>query len=130
MWRGTTLILLGVVLVGGGCVLSRSTTKTTVAQTEKQLDRDIPTGSTRADVEAWLKGKGIESSYTEGPDAHYSSIINEEVPDTSAYKGVTAAIIRDTDQSFLVTGSIQIYFLYGPDGRLAKRIVRWIGTGP
>lgn len=123
------VVLLCVALVGG-CVLSRSTTRTTVAQTEKQLDRDIPAGSTRAEVEAWLKSKGIESSYTEGPDARYSSIINEEVPDTSAYKGVTAAIIRDTDRSLFVTGSIQIYFLYGPDDRLAKRIVRWIGTGP
>lgn len=123
------VMLLCVALVGG-CVLSRSTTKTTVAQTEKQLDRDIPTGSTRTEVEAWLKDKGIESSYTEHPDSHYDSDINEVVLDITAYKGVTAAIIRDTDQSFFVTGSIQIYFLYGPDDRLAKRIVRWIGTGP
>lgn len=121
------VVLLCVALVGG-CVLSRSTTRTTVAQTEKQLDRDIPAGSTRAEVEAWLKGKGIESSYMEGPDVY--SVPNEAVPDIGVYKGVTAAIIRDTDRSLFVTGSIQIYFLYGPDDRLAKRIVRWIGTGP
>jgi hypothetical protein len=96
---------------------------------EQQLDQTLPVGSTRGEVEAWLKAKGIEPSYTDRPDAGYSSILDEAVPDVRVYRGVTTAIIRDTDRSLFVTGSIELYFLYGPDDRLAKRIVQWIGTG-
>lgn len=125
----SVLAALGAALMAGGCALS-GTTRTTVAQVERQLDQALPVGSTRSEVEAWLEGERIESSYKERPDANYSSVVNESVPDIGVYKGVTAAIIRDTDRSMFVSGSIQLYFLYGPDDRLAKRIVRWVGTGP
>jgi hypothetical protein len=129
MWVTGALVLFGVGLAVGGCALC-GTTRTTVAQVEHQLDQALPVGSARGEVEAWLKDKGIESRYTEHPDARFSSVLNEAVSDLGAYKGVTCALLRDTDRSFLVTGSIQLYFLFGPDDRLAKRIVKWIGTGP
>jgi hypothetical protein len=109
------------------CVSTRSTQTTTVEEIEQKVDDALPLGSTRQKIEGWLKSQGIEYSYSEQPGA-FSEIRRQ--PDADMYPGVINSVIRDTDRSFWVTGSIEVSFLLNSDERLAKRLVKWVGTGP
>jgi hypothetical protein len=122
-----TCFLLSTLLVGGCLTLFRWPS-TTVPEVERKIDQALPVGSTRQDVEAWLIGQGIKFNFSDTPKSH-SSILNA-LPDIDRYPTAISGIIRDTDYSFPVSGSIELYFLFGPDERLQKRVVRWIGTGP
>ena len=117
--------LVAALLVGGCLPLSQSKT-TTVPRVERKIDEALPVGSTRENVEAWLTQQGIEYSFTDKLD-DYTEL--KAMPDIDNYPTGIIAIVRDTDHSFFVTGSITLKFLFGPDGRLQKRVVRWIGTG-
>jgi hypothetical protein len=124
-------VLLVPVTVFGGCLIHSALTAVTVVtvpEVEQKVDRALSIGSTRAEIEAWLAGQGLESSFSDQP-ASFSYIADHD-PVASNYKGVVVSIIRDTDRSPFVTGNIQVYFLLGSDGRLARRLVRWVGTGP
>jgi hypothetical protein len=122
------IVLLVSALLLGGCFLQSWLTTTNVPEVERKVDSALPVGSTRQEIEAWLAGEGIEFSFSNEPGS-FSPLV-ARVPDAGSYPGVIAGIIRDTDRSFLVSGSIQLYFLLGPDGRLSRRVVRWVGTGP
>ncbi len=100
----------------------------TVTEVEREVDRALPLGSSRRDIEAWLTGQGIGFSYSDQPATH--SQVAERDAEASSYQGVVVSIIRDTDRSLFVTGNIQLYFLLDADGRLARRLVEWVGTGP
>lgn len=99
----------------------------TVSEVEREVDTAIPLGSSRRDIEAWLAGQGIEFSYSDQP-ASYSQIAKRDA-EASSYQGIVVGIIRDTDRSLFVTGSIQLFFLLDAEGRLAWRVVEWVGTG-
>jgi hypothetical protein len=109
------------------CVSSRSTQTTTVEEVEQKVDHALPLGSTRQEIEAWLLSQGIEKCCSDHPGD--SSEIRR-LPDADKYRSVIHGLIQDTDRSFWVTGSIQVYFLLDSDERLAKRLVKWVGTGP
>lgn len=114
-------------LLLGGCLTLTKSTTTTVPEVERKLDQALPVGSTRQEVEAWLTGQGIGSGFTDTPRSHSTTLA--ALPDIDRYPSVVYGIIRHTDHSLLVSGNIQLYFLFGPDGRLQKRLVQWIGTG-
>ena len=122
----STLFLIGLAIVASGCALCGTTT--TVEKVELQLDQSLPLGSTRVEVEAWLQAKRIEPYYFAHPDSF--SVIRKAVTDVNAYSGGTLGTIRNTGRSLFITEDIRIFFLYGHDGLLAKKIVNWIGTGP
>jgi hypothetical protein len=119
------LITLGLLI--GGCCFHSGMTTTTVPEVERRVDTALPAGSTRPQIEAWLTGQGIEHSFSDKP--FLESPNDNRHPDAD-YSGSIAGIIRDTDRSLFVTGSIQIYFLLDADGRLKRRLVKWVGTGP
>jgi hypothetical protein len=48
----------------------------------------------------------------------------------SNHSGVVQGILRDTDRTLLVSGSILLQFVLDKDGKLKERCVNWIGTGP
>ena len=123
-------VLLGAVLLMSGCALCNNLMNVTVPQVERKLDKELPLGSTRAEVENWLKAQHLgEGHYTKWPIEYYGATITNEVPDVSVYSGEIVSIIRDTDKSLLVTGSIQLRFLFGHDDRLARRLVYMVYTG-
>ena len=122
-----TLSLVPVLLLGGYLATYGHTT-TTVAEVERDVERGLPVGSSRHEIESWLAIHGIEFSFAEEPGS--VSTVLAAVPDIGRYPSVVTAIVRDTDRSLWVTGSIQLYVLLGADDRLQKTIVRWVGTGP
>lgn len=99
----------------------------TVAGVERRIRRDVPEGTSREKAEEWLQREGIEYSYSQ--DFEYNSILEQNHIGPEQYSGYTASIIRDTDRGLFVTGSIQIYFFFDKNERVAGHVVRWIGTG-
>ncbi len=125
------IALAGVVasaLLVGGCWVRLWLTTTTVPQIERRAEAALPVGSTRPQVEAWLAAQGFEFGFTDDPRAY--SRVAEQVPDPSPYPTAIIGILRDTDGGIIVTGNIQVCFLFGPDDRLARRLVWWVGIGP
>jgi hypothetical protein len=100
----------------------------TVESIQKRLNREVPVGTPRAETEEWLKRQRIEYSYSQ--DFRYNSVLEQNGVEPGTYSGYTAAIIRNTDRGFFVTGSIQFYLLFDDKDQVAKHIVKWIGTGP
>ena len=120
-------LLMSLGLLIGCCCFHSGMTTTTVPEVERRVDTALPVGSTRSQIEAWLAGQGIEHRFSEMPFLEAPNVIGP--PDTD-YSGVITGIIRHTDRSLFVTGSIQLYFLLDADGRLKRRLVKWVGTGP
>jgi hypothetical protein len=100
----------------------------TVIEVEHRVDSALPLGSSRQEIEAWLTDQGFVCSYEVLPVI--DTTLAKRVPDMDRYHGVITSIIRDTDRSFFVTGNILLYFLLDSQGKLARREVIWIGTGP
>ena len=126
--RAVVPVLLVPSLLVGGCSLhSGLTATTTVPEVELMVSGAVPPGSTRQEIEAWLAGQGIDFHYSDRPRSE-SAV--SRLPDAGNYSGLIVGIIRDTDRSLFVTGSIQIYFLLDTDGRLSRWQVKRIGTGP
>jgi hypothetical protein len=101
---------------------------TNVADVQKQLNREAPIGSPRLKVEEWVKNQKIEYSFSQ--DFSHDSILDENQIKPAEYNGFLVGIMRDIDRGPLVTGNIQIYFLFDKNEMVAKHIVRWVGIGP
>jgi hypothetical protein len=119
-------LLMSLGLLIGGCCFHSGMTTTTVPEVERRVDTALPAGSTRPQIEAWLTGQGIEYSFSDKPLE--APAVNG--PPETDYSSTIVGIIRDTDHSLFVTGSIQLYFLLDANGRLKRRLVKWVGTGP
>ncbi len=115
-------------LLVGGCWVRLWPTTTTAPPIERRAEAARPVGSTRPRVEAWLAARGFEFGFTDDPREH--SRVAEPFPDPRPHPTAVVGLLRDTDTDFIVTGSIPVCFLFGPDGRLARRLVWWVGTGP
>ena len=93
--------------------------KIDVATVEKDIREHLPIGSSRSDVDSFLDKRGIGHSYVGRLDVS---------PENSHME---TAIIRDSSQSYLVTGDIQIEFKFdATDSKLVSYTVREIFTGP
>ena len=123
----TAVALLVSTLLLGGCLALSKRVTTTVPEVERKVEKALPDGSTREEVEAWLTAQGIKFSFADSTDSPEMARI--VMDDIDRYPTAIQAMIFDTNRSFLVTGNISLKFLFGPDGRLQKRVVRWIGTG-
>jgi hypothetical protein len=121
-----TVVLNTLVCSLTGCTTTYPKQTVAVADVEAKIDRSLPIGTTRSEIEAWLVGQQWEFGYSDRP-TEQSDVRRE--PDANKYRGVIFSLIRDTDQSSFVTGNIQVYFLLDTDGRLARRLVKWVGTG-
>jgi len=87
------------------------------AQVETEIRDHLPSGSSRAEVAAYLDHKGIEHSYIS--DNSYPQKHNYEV-----------AIMRNTAFQSPIRTDIQIYFNFDADLRLVSYSVKEIYTGP
>lgn len=123
----TASAVLVLMLPLGGCLALYNRTTTTVPEVERKIDQDLPIGSSRQEVEAWLTKQGIEFSFTDSPTSRKEGLVAPE--DIDLYPTAISGIIFDASHSFLVTCNITLHFLFGPDGRLQKCVVGQIGTG-
>jgi hypothetical protein len=121
------LILFASTLLGLPCY-GTPKNPTTVKQVEDRISKDVPIGSSRVEVEMWLKSQGIEYSYTN--NTRHTSSVERAGLDPDKLSGLVQAIIRDTDRSFMVEGSICLYFFLDKNGRTVKHMVTHVGTGP
>jgi hypothetical protein len=113
-----------------GCLMSYWVSGTTVADVEKQLQQEVPVGTTRSDAEKWLVGRSIVHSYGDWKDFDNDSVLVENGVRPDKYSGYIGAIIRNTGPPrFLVTGNIRFFLLFDKEDRVAKHIVKWVGTG-
>ena len=111
-----------------GCTALQSglANRTSVPEVERWVDAALPIGSSREQIETWLTEQGIEHSVSEIPVVECDGLHCRDVGKCLAVFGV----IRNTDRSVLLTGSIQLYFILGTDDKLTSRSVDWVGTGP
>jgi hypothetical protein len=121
------LFLVCVLFVGCASLPSGPANRTNVPDVERRVNAALPIGSTREEIESWLTAQGIQYSYSDRP---YPKATTEVVGVCEDPTGSITGIIRNTDQSLLVTGNIQLRFNLGKDGRLTQRWVKWVGTGP
>jgi hypothetical protein len=121
------LLTVSLALLGFACV-GPPKNPMTVKQVEKKVRNGVPLGSNRLEVEAWLKSQGIEYGYHDDPKS--DSSVNDAGLEPDTLSGVIQGIIRDTDRSLMVEGSICLYFFLDKEGRTVKQGVKWVGTGP
>jgi hypothetical protein len=121
----------GVLLVGAlvlvGIWVWYTWPKVTVEGVKKQLQENAPAGTSRANVEEWLKKKRIESSYSQ--DFRNNSTFEQNGIVTGTYSGYIVAVIRNSDRGAGVSGNIQFYILFDEKDQVARHIVLWVGTG-
>lgn len=89
----------------------------TVSQIESQIKKEIPTGSTKAQVVAFLDSHGYEHSANYKPELYYNKTktINASVPKKS--------------YGILTEGKIHITLVFDNDNKLANYKVEEILTG-
>ena len=121
-----TLVLVG--LSGIACVTCTPKNPTSVAAVQAKLAKGTPIGMSREKAMAWLKQQDMDAYYYSDP-LRDSYIIQVEPELKTKYSGVILGIIRDTDRSFMVEGSIQYYVFFDREDRVAWRHVTWVGTG-
>ncbi len=110
---------------------------TTVQQIEDKVRDGVPLGSTRAQVEAWLKSQGIKSHYSGPPNSEFMSGNTRVYPtyvknsglDPETIGGIVSGSISDTKRDFGVTWSIRIHFFLDQNGKTIKHQVAQEGTG-
>ncbi len=111
----------------GGCALHSGLAAKSVNEVGEAVDRDLPPGSTRAQIEAWLAGQGVEFHYSDDPR---SVPAVAALPDAGSYTGMVVGRVRDAGRLPFTTGGVRVYLLLGSDGRLARRLVGHSETGP
>lgn len=123
----SVVVVVTVTLLGFACVRAPKN-PTSVKQVEGKVREGVPLGSSRGEMEKWLRSQGFEYGYHDEP--RYDSSVRDAGLDPDTLSGIVQAIIRDTDRSLMVEGNICLYFFLGKDGRVVKHLVKWVGTGP
>lgn len=110
---GSKLFLAGLVtLMVAGCLQSEQGAAMTTKEIETMVQREIPLGSNKSQVIAFLDGRKIEhSGYLETEKAVY-------------------AIIRNTSQGAIVKGAIKIEFYFDEQANLKNYTIKEVFTGP
>lgn len=125
------LLMAAVIVVISGLLafsfINAPKNPTTVKHIEDQVRKGVPLGSTREEVESWLKYQGVEYGYYDEP--HVDRANGAEL-DPGDHSGVVHAIIRDTDRGFPIQGNICLTFSLDKNGKTFKHAVEWVGTGP
>ncbi|MGL4551349.1 MAG: hypothetical protein ACRC33_09180 [Gemmataceae bacterium] len=87
------------------------------------MNRDLPSGSTRPEIESYLDAKGWSHSYSTGADT--LSYYGGEVGLTAKQLGgVVFAEVANPNVGWLTQGSITVLFFFDPDWRLVRSYVR------
>ena len=101
--------------------------KATVEGVKQELQEHAPVGTSRAQVEAWLKQKQIEYSYSQKFGSNSTFEQHGIVP--GMYSGYIVAIIRDASRDLFVTWDIYFYLFFDGQDLVALHLVRGEGTG-
>jgi hypothetical protein len=88
-----------------------------VEDVKKELRREIPPGTKRSEVAAYLDAKAIPHSHDGASEA-------------DEYQETEVALIRNSSNSFLIRGDIQIRFRFDESDKLTDYSVQEIFTGP
>jgi hypothetical protein len=94
-------------------------TRTTVAQVKADLDQQLPLGSPREDVAAYLDARKIVHEYY-GADIYKNT----------KYYNCEVALLPNTASSWLVTTDIQIVFRFDSASRLLSYELQEVFKGP
>jgi len=117
-WIGLLFVALASIAIGLLYKRRGPIVATDIPNVEREIRDDLPKGTPRSQVEAYLDAKGIQHSYVDQ---------SKEAPE---YTRTEMAMIRGASRSWLVRGDIQILFKFDENGNLTSRSVRQINTGP
>jgi hypothetical protein len=101
-----------------------------LAEYEGRVQREIPTGSSLAQVEKFLAGHKIDHSGAEEVSWRSVCDTSKLAGDHAALKSCINGIVRDVQQEGIITWSLQVRFFFDERNRLAAHTAEWIGTGP
>ena len=92
---------------------------------------NLPVGSSRARVAAFLDSEGLEYSYVgDEDDINITSAVADNGYSSENLSGHIVAIIRNTSSSLLVSGNVQYFFFFDKQGKLLKATAEDVFTGP
>lgn len=104
----------------------------TLSEVTAMIQKTVPIGSSKAQVNTFLSSKGIGHSYfdeTKEDFSGWSDVVLSGVAITQI-GGITVATIPDTSRTFMMTSDMRIVFLFNRKGKLLKYTVKEIFTGP
>jgi len=101
-----------------------------LAEYEGRVQKEIPAGSSLAQVEKFLAGHRIEYSGIEAVSRGSACDTSKLAGDRAALKSCISGIVRDVQSDGIVTWSLQVRFFFDERNRLAAHTAEWIGTGP
>ncbi len=92
---------------------------------------NLPVGSSRARVTAFLDSEGIGYSYVgDEDDINITSAVADNGYSWEDLSGYIVAIIRNTSSRLLVSGDVQYFFFFDKSGNLLKATAKEVFTGP
>ena len=97
---------------------ARSYVRTTAAQVDREIRGQLPLGTSKAEVEAYLERKAIPHSWTQERAAG-AEHRNEEI-----------GMIRGTSVRGLIETSLQLSFKFDDQSRLTSYSIKELYTGP
>ena len=104
----------------------------TVGKVERLVRSELPSGSTRPEVEAWLKNHSIKHSYLE--DVTRNRLDGQTVPQRAGLSdrdlsGMVEGYIGNANVDAIYQGSILVYFFFDREGRLVGHLIYPLVTG-
>jgi hypothetical protein len=115
-------------LVGliGGLQLWWYLDRTTVAEVESMVSRNLSPGASTEEILAFCESKDIDCGSVGPADGTSYLLEAGYAPDTMVIGGW----VHDTSRDLIITGDIQIFFILDDDYRLKDYLVREVFTGP
>lgn len=99
----------------------------TPGKVERLVNQQLPTGSNRATIEAFLDARGWPRSYGGPENAVYAEWAGLNAKDVSRVAGVVFGEVPDPNVGPFDTGSITVLFFLDQDDRLIRSWVKvWI----
>jgi hypothetical protein len=99
----------------------------TVSKVEAMIAADLPPGTTRKQVEAWLDAQGIDHSYSAGGVDDwegYQSVMSMAGVNQQNLGGTVRATVRKANVDLILPGEINVYFFFDKQDRLVRHLVR------
>jgi len=98
----------------------------TVGQVERLVRTEIPPGSARLEVEAWLKNHNIKYAYLD--DVTRNRLDGQSVPQRAGLaerdlSGMVEGYIANANVDAIYQGSILVYFFFDREGRLVGHLI-------
>ena len=101
-----------------------------LAEYEGRVQKEIPAGSSLAQVEKFLAGHKIDHSGIEAVSRGSACDTSKLSGERAALRSCINGLVRNVQPDGVVTWSLQVRFFFDERNRLAAHTAEWIGTGP